>query len=136
MFDSAIILFRKYRWDFVVIIVLIFISLIFSIYNYEKNSSHDGDAHVVISVNGEIYNKFPINEDDTFLISTEYGNNLIEILNGNVTIKDADCPDKICMNEGPVGINGGSIICLPNRLEITIKFDLDNTDNDIDAYAY
>ncbi len=44
---------------------------------------------------------------------------IIEIKNRKVRVKDSDCPYKICIKQG--WIEKGSIICLPNRVVITIE---------------
>jgi len=43
--------------------------------------------------------------------------NTVEIKNGQVFMKDADCKDKICVKHQPIS-NVGSIICLPNQVII------------------
>ena len=33
-------------------------------------------------------------------------------------MKEADCPDQICVEHGPLRPGGTPIVCLPNRLSI------------------
>jgi hypothetical protein len=33
----------------------------------------------------------------------------------------ADCPDKLCIRQGIVSRSGERIVCLPNRVSITIE---------------
>ena len=40
--------------------------------------------------------------------------------NGEVYIKNSDCPDKVCVRSGRVSKSGESIICAPNRVAIKI----------------
>ena len=35
-------------------------------------------------------------------------------------MKDADCPDKICINMGTIRKKGQTIICLPHKLVVEI----------------
>ena len=44
----------------------------------------------------------------------------------------ADCPDKLCVNQNAVSKNGESIICLPNKVVVTV----DSSENsEFDAVA-
>ena len=36
-------------------------------------------------------------------------------------MSDADCPDKLCIHQGRIHKNGQWIICLPNRVAVTIE---------------
>ena len=45
----------------------------------------------------------------------------IEIKDGEVSVKEADCPDKICVNHKKISNVGESIICLPHKLVIEIR---------------
>lgn len=47
--------------------------------------------------------------------------NVIEVLPGKIRIKDADCPDKVCVKTGWISEPGQSSVCLPHRLMITIE---------------
>ena len=45
---------------------------------------------------------------------------------------EADCPDKLCVNQRAVSKNGESIICLPNKVIVTV----DSSENsEFDAVA-
>ncbi len=41
--------------------------------------------------------------------------------NGEVFIKESDCPDKVCVRSGKISKSGESIICAPNRVAIKIN---------------
>ena len=67
---------------------------------------------------GEEYGTYSLSEDQTIEINDT---NVCEIQNGEVNMKEADCPDQLCIHQGPIHIQGETIVCLPNRvvLEIT-----------------
>ena len=46
--------------------------------------------------------------------------NLCRIQDGEVNMTEADCPDKLCMHQGPISISGETIVCLPNKVVIEI----------------
>lgn len=47
------------------------------------------------------------------------GENIICIKDGKIYVASASCPDKICVSHGPAR-PGSPIICLPNRLSVTL----------------
>lgn len=52
-------------------------------------------------------------------ITLENATVLIE--NGEVYISEATCPDKVCVNTGRISKKGQSIVCVPNRIVVTIE---------------
>lgn len=59
-------------------------------------------------------------EDCEFDITYKGGVNTIEIKDHMIHVKEADCPDGICIKTGWIGGENGTapIVCLPNRLVI------------------
>ena len=77
----------------------------------------------VISVNGKEYETVSLDVDRDFIVNTEYGENKIEIKDGNIRVLSADCPDKLCIRHGKLHSKYDSIVCLPNKLVIEYKTD-------------
>lgn len=48
------------------------------------------------------------------------GNNTIRVERGRIAVIDADCPDKVCVNQGYIDNGAVPIVCLPHKLSITI----------------
>ncbi len=81
----------------------------------------NGDT-VVVTVDGEEYARFPLNEERDIIISGKNGlNNHLIIKNGEADVTDADCPDKICVHQKKIKYNGETIVCLPNKVVIEIE---------------
>lgn len=79
---------------------------------------NNSGAKVIVSVDGDVYGTYSLKEDQ----SIEIGNtNRIRIKNGTVMMEKADCPDQICVKHRPVSRVGDSIICLPNKVVISIE---------------
>lgn len=57
---------------------------------------------------------------------------MIEIAEGGVRMKEADCPDQICVSRGLIQKSGQSIVCLPHRLVIRLE---QVGDQELDAVA-
>ncbi len=44
----------------------------------------------------------------------------VEIRNGEVTVTEADCPDRVCVRTGKISRAGQSIICVPAKIVIEV----------------
>ena len=77
----------------------------------------------------EVVNLSVVTEPYSIVLHDDLGLNVVEVEPGRVSISKSDCPDGICVRQG--WISGGlvPIVCLPNRVIIT----LDGGDSDVDA---
>lgn len=76
--------------------------------------------YVTVFVDGEKYGTYSLEED----VSVDIGeSNSMIIRDGKVWMSRADCPDQICVKHRPISRNGGSIICLPNKVAIIVERD-------------
>lgn len=60
-------------------------------------------------------------EDKTFDIEYKGSRNTVEIRDGRIRVRDADCPDKVCVKTGWLSSSAIPIMCLPNHLVIEFK---------------
>lgn len=104
------------RKDFVLIILLcfavLFLAAVFRLKKPEK------EPELLITVDGKEFGRYSLERDQRIEICDT---NICEIKDGRVSMYYADCPDRLCMHQKSIGSEGGTIICLPNRvfLEIT-----------------
>ena len=89
---------------------------------------------MIVSVSGEIYGKYPLNENRIIDVNENKGHNRIVINDGKVYMEEADCPDKYCVSQGKISKTGEIIVCLPHKLSVEIKNQSEATD-EIDAVA-
>ena len=75
---------------------------------------------VVVTVNGEEYGVYSLHEDREILIETENGQNLLIIKDGYADITEASCPDGICERQHKINESGESLVCLPNKVTVTV----------------
>ena len=75
---------------------------------------------VVVRVDGEEYARLPLNKDTEFLIESNGGSNLLVIKDGKAYIKEASCPDLVCVHTGYAD-ELKSIVCLPNKVTVSIE---------------
>ena len=58
--------------------------------------------------------------DREFEVKTERGSNTIEIKEGKIRVKSADCPDKTCVRMGWLSSSAMPIVCLPHELALEL----------------
>gem|GEM_PF-248931 len=85
-------------------------------------SPQSGTAHIYS--NGHLIESIDLNavtEPRTIVVSSERGENIVEVEMRRIRVADADCRDGFCVNQG--WISGGimPIVCLPNGLIIQIE---------------
>ncbi|WP_242992233.1 NusG domain II-containing protein [Faecalicatena contorta] len=90
-------------------------------------------GEVVVTVDGKVYKTLPLDKDTTLSIEEESGHyNVLEIKDGEVRMREANCPDKICVKHRAIHYNRESIVCLPNKVTVEIR---GGKENDIDIMA-
>lgn len=87
----------------------------------------DGDT-VTVTVDGSVYGIYPLDEDITVEISSDYGTNILVIKDGLAFVEAATCPDKICVSHKPILRDGETVVCLPNRVVISVSSTKDGPD--------
>ena len=72
----------------------------------------------VVTVDGQVFGTYSMGEDKTIDIG---GTNRLVIKSGAARIDWADCPDQICVDHREISREGESIICLPNKVVVSIE---------------
>ena len=85
--------------------------------------AYDGAEYAVIYVNGNEYGRYSLGNPDrqTIDVYTEYGYNIVIVEDKKVWVSESDCKDKIEINAGKISRSGQSLVCLPNRLVVTVE---------------
>lgn len=78
-------------------------------------------AFVVIEIDGEETARYSLTEVRTEEIMTSQGTNRLVIENGFAEVTEADCPDRLCVNQSAIRYQGESIICLPHKVTVRIE---------------
>lgn len=74
-----------------------------------------------ISVDGKTAMELDLSEDQVLTVDGAGGGyNRIQVRDGAVSVLEASCPDKVCVHTGTVRYPGETIVCLPNRMIITV----------------
>ncbi|HBA97127.1 MAG TPA: NusG domain II-containing protein [Lachnospiraceae bacterium] len=119
------------RNDLILIAVFTAAAIIF--FAASRLFHHEKGAFVQITVNGVVYKTLPLGEDTIITIDGyNGGSNTLQIKDGCAFITDADCPDKLCRRQKKVSYKGGTLVCLPHRVIVSV---LSGQEHDIDGIA-
>ncbi len=95
---------------------------------------HDGRL-AVITVDGKIFGSYPLDENRTIEIQNGDNKNVAIIQDGTVHMDSSTCHNQVCVDAGKVHTAGQSIICLPNRVVISIEGTSRTSKGEVDAIA-
>jgi hypothetical protein len=118
------------KGDKVIIILVILLALfaIFQRYVFPKTKSED----VVVKSDGVTVQQRSLETTGTFTIKNKEGQLTFIIQDKKVKVTESTCKDKLCVKQGWISRTGESIVCLPNRITITIT----GGDESVDTTTY
>lgn len=77
--------------------------------------------YAVVSVDGTEVARYPLDKELETDIITVGGTNTLVIKEGKASVSSASCPDLICVNHREISNVGETIVCLPNKVVISIE---------------
>lgn len=121
---------RFLRNDFLLIGAILLVCAIGAVYLFcfrERGNT------VTVTVDGKPYGTYALSQDlcEDIVADGKEGCNRLIVQNGKAYIETASCPDGICVSHAPIFRNGESIICLPNRVVVTVTTEHGADDPDI-----
>lgn len=122
---------QKLKNDIILAVVIISIAtvgLLLFVLNREQGST------VLVKIDGVQTASYPLSENREIPIKTGESSehiNVLVIKDGKASIRDADCPDKICVETRAASFVGETIVCLPHK--IVIEITNQNADDGIDV---
>lgn len=118
------------KWDIILIAAALAVSAV--LFLSVRFFSSNGD-YVTVKVNNFTAAKLPLDTNTVYEIETDNGiTNILEISDGAAKMISADCPDKICVNHRSISKNNETIVCLPNKVLITV---VSEQENEVDGVA-
>lgn len=119
--ELSALLTRADKW----LIAILLISSLASIAGGWYLHSNDGDNVAEISVNGKVIQQLPLRAGykQEIRIGGERQYDIIEVADGKIRVKEADCPEQDCVKMGWISRAPQQIVCLPYRIVIRIVAD-------------
>ncbi|MGL5068052.1 MAG: NusG domain II-containing protein [Sarcina sp.] len=89
-------------------------------------------TYVEIHVDNNLFKTIDLANDtnETIDIKSKLGTNSVLIKNNQIQINHANCKDSLCMKQKAISKIGQSIICLPNKVIVEIKGDMNSSSNE------
>ena len=119
--------------DFILIGGILLITLVlFAVFIFGQKSSLDEDvvvAEVIVKIGVTEVGRYSLRTDGEYELNG--GTNHLVIKDGKAWLSHADCPDKLCVEQGKVYRNGQVITCLPYDLTVTV-YCSDKQEGDVD----
>lgn len=81
----------------------------------------NGASVLEVRVSGELYGSYDLSQNQTIRIQNHYGNNVLLIQDGSVSMESSDCKNQICVKTSAIHTPGQMIVCLPHRLSAEIR---------------
>lgn len=111
---------------FISILAVFCIAVCVAVY---KGGAIEGSS-ITITVDGDVYGTYSLLEEQTIVIEDGTAKNVIQIKGGKAYMFEASCPDQLCVDQNEISFDKESIICLPNKVVLTVTSDIES---DLDA---
>ena len=106
------------RADIILIILVLFLAG--AAFGWQRLQEEPG-RFAVVKTEGMETARYPLSEEREERIEGTEGYNILVIRDGEASVKEADCPDRICVRERAICHVGETIVCLPHRLVVSIE---------------
>ena len=106
----------KYRLDVLIVAALLLVSLALLLV---MTLTREEGAAVVVEIDGQTVATYSLYQNGEYALNG--GTNVLVIENGQAYLNYSNCPDHTCEKTGKIQYVGQTIVCLPNRLTVTIK---------------
>lgn len=108
--------FGKTDLVFLTALFVLGIALTVGIYCFSASGSE-----IRITVDGQLYGTYALNENREISIELDGKTaNVVVIENGAAYMREADCPDGLCMRQGAISRDKQTIVCLPHKLVVEV----------------
>ena len=112
-FDLGIFI-KEHRRDLVLLLSLV---LVIAAITLALALTREPGGEVKVEIDGVEVARYSLSENGEYKLGD---GNLLVIEGGEAYMRDADCPDRTCVKSGRVSSGGQTIICLPNRIAVTV----------------
>jgi hypothetical protein len=79
-----------------------------------------GGSEVVIRSNERVAGRYSLDEDRRIEVPGPIGSTAVRVESGRVCVESSPCANKVCIHMGTIGREGGLIVCVPNRVIVTV----------------
>lgn len=107
------------RADIIIILLVALLAIVFVLFMFGGNGSPE---YVCVKLNGIVTAEYSLDRTGEYELSGENGITLTLVIEKDgVSVRHAECPDKLCEKTGKISGTGQSIICLPAKISISLE---------------
>ncbi len=112
--------YRRSKFDFILIALVLFFS-VFCVarLSHSQSQQSQGGKTALIYEKNKLLEKVSLDKEG--IITLLNGKMQIEVKKGKIRVREADCPQHLCVNMGWIQYGGQNIICVPNKVSIEVK---------------
>lgn len=111
---------QNLKWALVFFIIIVICVSVLLFHNLSSKTEKNAE----IIQNGKVIRTVDLQNVDApyefDVISPDGGRNTVRVENGKIGIIYASCPDKLCVKQGFTDSGALPVVCLPNKLSITV----------------
>lgn len=107
------------RADIIIILLVALLALASVLFAFGGNGS---PKYASVKLNGKAKAEYSLDRTGEYELSGENGITLTLVIEKDgVSVRHAECPDKLCEKTGKISGAGQSIICLPAKISISLE---------------
>ena len=107
------------RADIIIILLVALLAIVSVLFMFGGNGSPE---YVCVKLNGIVTAEYSLDRTGEYELSGENGITLTLVIEKDgVSVRHAECPDKLCEKTGKISGAGQSIICLPAKISISLE---------------
>ena len=92
-----------------------------AVFFFQVKNRTSGTVYAIVEQDSKELMRLPLSESGEYRISNGDSYNVIEITEGGVRMKEADCPDQICVQTGSISKEHEMIVCMPHKVIVEIR---------------
>jgi hypothetical protein len=114
----------KYLNYYIMASLLALVLISFGVSHLVQRQMSGGDLRLEVFTNGQLYQTISLSEasyEEIKVTEADGHYNVVEIERGKARVKEADCPNQLCVKTGWISQPGQIAVCAPNKFNIVIK---------------
>ncbi|MCI6375512.1 MAG: NusG domain II-containing protein [Clostridiales bacterium] len=118
-----------------IVLIALLLAAALALYFGAQLLGADEVSSVVVTIDGAEVLRKPLAVNDSYEIRQDDGSvNVIAVENGAVYMKEANCRDGLCVQQGRMRSAAKTIVCLPHKLVVTLSGEpAQQEDEDLDV---
>ena len=118
-----------------IVLIALLLAAALALYFGAQLLGADEVSSVVVTIDGAEVLRKPLAVNDSYEIRQDDGSvNVITVENGAVYMKEANCRDGLCVQQGRMRSAAKTIVCLPHKLVVTLSGEpAQQEDEDLDV---